>query len=259
MAGPKIQNSGKSPFFNSGWGTILPKIVAISVAFHFAVIAALFGLGQLHFEHKEEPVKVFELVQVAQPQKVAPKFRPKHQPRPEPPKEVKKPEPKPKHEPKPAPKPDLPPEPKIAKEEPKPEPAPEPEVPAEEVSEDDDSMDLPDDMDLPEGIAEESGLNPVGYVDMDPLMQVYLERLKQIIMQNFNPPSGLHVAKTTKTSVQFTVDRFGTITDVSLKRSSGNKTWDHLSVRAIKVSKLPELPANYRDIALSLKFNFTPN
>ena len=117
----------------------------------------------------------------------------------------------------------------------------------------------PDDMDLPEEIAEESGLNPVGYVDMDPLMQVYLERLKKIIMQNFNPPSGLNVSKSTKTSVQFTVDRFGAITNVSLKRSSGNKTWDHLSMRAVQISKLPELPPNYRAPALSLKFNFTPN
>ena len=150
-------------------------------------------------------------------------------------------------------RPELPPEPKIAEERPEPEPAPEPEPPAEE------SMDLPDDMDLPEEIAEESGLNPVGYVDMDPLMQVYLERLKQIIMQNFNPPSGLNVSKSTKTSVQFTVDRFGAITNVSLKRSSGNKTWDHLSMRAVQISKLPELPPNYRAPALSLKFNFTPN
>lgn len=259
MAGPKLQKgSGNSPFFSSGWGAVLPKIIVISVIFHFAVVGILFGLGQLHFDRKEEPVKVFELVQLDQPQRVAPRVRPKRAPAPKPQKEVKKEEPKPKHDPKPQPKPELPPEPKIAKEEPKPAPAPEPEAPAEEVS-DDDAMDLPDDMDLPEGIAEESGLNPVGYVDMDPLMQVYLERLKQLIMQNFNPPSGLHVAKTTKTSVQFTVDRFGNITDVSLKRSSGNKTWDHLSVRAIKVSKLPELPANYRDIALTLKFNFTPN
>ena len=133
----------------------------------------------------------------------------------------------------------------------------EPEEPQEEPVEE--TMDLPEDMDLPDEIAEESGLNPVGYVDMDPLMQVYLERLKQIIMQHFNPPSGLNVTKSTKTSVQFTVDRFGNITDISLRRSSGNKTWDNLSVRAIKISKLPELPPNYRAPALSLNFNFTPN
>ena len=37
-------------------------------------------------------------------------------------------------------------------------------------------MNLPDDMDLPEEIAEESGLNPVGYVDMDPLFAEFMKR-----------------------------------------------------------------------------------
>ena len=227
----------ESPFFRNGWGGKLPKIIIVSVCFHLLIVFSVIFLNKINFEREPEEVKIFELVQVQQPKRVAP----------------------PKARPKPELKPELPPEPKIAEEkpepkpEPEPEPAPEPEPPAEE------SMDLPDDMDLPEEIAEESGLNPVGYVDMDPLMQVYLERLKQIIMQNFNPPSGLNVSKSTKTSVQFTVDRFGAITNVSLKRSSGNKTWDHLSMRAVQISKLPELPPNYRAPALSLKFNFTPN
>ena len=227
----------ESPFFRNGWGGKLPKIIIVSVCFHLLIVFSVIFLNKINFEREPEEVKIFELVQVQQPKRVAP------------PKEIKKEGPKPK----PELKPELPPEPKIAEEKPEPEPAPEPEPPAEE------SMDLPDDMDLPEEIAEESGLNPVGYVDMDPLMQVYLERLKQIIMQNFNPPSGLNVSKSTKTSVQFTVDRFGAITNVSLKRSSGNKTWDHLSMRAVQISKLPELPPNYRAPALSLKFNFTPN
>lgn len=261
MANKKQQEN--TPFFQSGWNGKLPKIVAISLCFHLMIVVGIVVLNKLNFEREPEPVKIFELVQLQQPQKVAPpKARPKKQPpkpQPEQPKEVKKEQPKPK----PEVKKELPPEPKIAKEEPKPEPEPQPEpqpepgAPQEEPVEE--TMDLPDDMDLPEEIAEESGLNPVGYVDMDPLMQVYLERLKQIIMQHFNPPSGLNVTKSTKTSVQFTVDRFGNITDISLRRSSGNKTWDNLSVRAIKISKLPELPPNYRAPALSLNFNFTPN
>ena len=113
-------------------------------------------------------------------------------------------------------------------------------------------------MDLPTAV-EAPSLNPVGSVDMDPLMQVYLERLKQIIMGNFNPPNGLNVPRDAKTTVQFTVDRFGGISAVVLKRSSGNKTWDHLSVRAIQISKVPELPPNYRAPSLVLNFNFTPN
>lgn len=248
----------KSPFFQSGWNGAIARIVVVSLVFHALILLGFVAANSIRFDKEPEPVKVFELVQVSQAKKPAPRQVQKSPP-PKPPEEKREPR---KEEPKPKPKPEvkkeLPPEPKVAKEEkpaPEPEPVPE-EVPEETVEE---SMDLPDDMDLPESIAEESGLNPVGYVDMDPLMQVYLERLKQIIMQNFNPPSGLNVAKSTKTSVQFTVDRFGSITDISLKRSSGNKTWDHLSMRAIRISKLPELPPNYRAPALSLNFNFTPN
>ena len=247
----------ESPFFRNGWGGKLPKIIIVSVCFHLLIVFSVIFLNKINFEREPEEVKIFELVQVQQPKRVAPpKARPKpEKPKQEPPKEIKKEVPKPK----PELKPELPPEPKIAEEKPEPKPAPEPEPAPDPEPPAEESMDLPDDMDLPEEIAEESGLNPVGYVDMDPLMQVYLERLKQIIMQNFNPPSGLNVSKSTKTSVQFTVDRFGAITNVSLKRSSGNKTWDHLSMRAVQISKLPELPPNYRAPALSLKFNFTPN
>lgn len=248
-----------SPFFRGGWNGKLPLLIVVSLAFHILILVGIVVLNKINFTHEPEPVKVFELVQVQAPQKVVRKARPKPAlPKPEPEKSKQEPKREPP-KPKPEVKRELPPEPKIAKEEPKPTPEPEPVPETVAEPEPEETMDLPDDMDLPEEIAEASGLNPVGQVDMDPLMQVYLERLKQIIMQHFNPPSGLNVSKSTKTSVQFTVDRFGNITDISLKRSSGNKTWDHLSVRAIQVSKLPELPPNYRAPALSLNFNFTPN
>ncbi len=70
--------------------------------------------------------------------------------------------------------------------------------------------------------------------------------------------SGMNISKEAITTVQFTVDRFGLISNITLKRSSGNKTWDHLSMRAIQVARVPELPPNYRAPALSLNFNFTP-
>ena len=108
-------------------------------------------------------------------------------------------------------------------------------------------------------VLQASSLNPVGFVDMDPLMQVYLERLKQIIMSNFNPPSNLNIPRDAKTTVQFTVDRFGGISAIVLKNSSGDNSWDALSMRAIRISKLPELPPNYRASSLVLHFNFTPN
>jgi TonB family protein len=208
----------------------------------------------VNFKHEPEPIPVFEMVQVQQA--VQPRPQP---PRPKPmepkPPEPKPLEPKPKPEPKPKVDPQLPPEPKVEEKPPEPEPVEEPQPEPEPEPQDDFDV---DDLDLPTSV-EAPSLNPVGSVDMDPLMQVYLERLKQIIMSNFNPPSNLNVRRDVKTTVQFTVDRFGGITAITLKRSSGNKTWDHLSVRAVQISKVPELPPNFRAPSLVLHFNFTPN
>ena len=231
-------------YFSSDVDSTLVKIIVVAVVFHFLVVAFFIGLHYVNLKPEPEPIPVFEMVQVAQP----PKPRPV-QPRPEP---------KPKTEP---------PKPKVNKELP-PEIKPEPEQKPEEVHEDvppepepepepEEEFDV-DDLDLPKAV-EASSLNPVGSVDMDPRMQVYLEQLKKIIMSNFKPPKDLKVGRDAKTTVQFQVDRFGGITAVILKRSSGNKAWDHLSVRAVQISKVPELPPNYRAPSLVLHFNFTPN
>lgn len=128
--------------------------------------------------------------------------------------------------------------------------------PAKKPKEKDDfdinDLDLPKSFELP-------SLKTVNPIDMDPLMQVFLERAKQKIMSNFNPPNGLSIPRDAKTTVQFSVERSGQITAVLLKRSSSNSTWDHLSVRAVKISKLPELPPTYSGSSLVLQFNFTPN
>ena len=132
----------------------------------------------------------------------------------------------------------------------------EPEKPVEKPKVKDD-FDI-DDLDLQKSF-ELPSLRTVNPIDMDPLMQVFLERAKAKIMSNFNPPNGLSIPRDAKTTVQFSVERSGQITAVLLKRSSSNTTWDHLSVRAVKISKLPELPPTYRGSSLVLQFNFTPN
>lgn len=255
--------SNKNPhieYFSDHDNGMIAKIVICAVIFHVAIVGACIGLHFVDFKEEPEPIPVFEMVQVQQPVKkpAAPRVRP-----PEPPKQEPPPEPPPEVKPRPEPKPkvnqELPPdikpeeepkpEPEEVHEEPAPEPAPEPE-PVDDFDVDD--MDLPATMEAP-------SLNPVGSVDMDPLLQEYLTRLKQIIMSNFNPPASLNVSKKIKTTVQFTVDRLGGISAVTLKLSSGNKTWDHLSVRAVQISKVPELPFNFRAPSLILHFNFTPN
>lgn len=246
----------KIQYFSSEDDGTIVKIIVCAVVFHLAIAGICIGFHYVNFNHEPEPIPVFEMVQVSQP-KVAPMPKP---PKPTP-VEPKPDQPKPKPE-KPKPKVDkqLPPEPKLDEKKPEPEPVEEPQpspTPEPEPEEPVDDFAV-DDLDLPTAV-EASSLNPVGSVDMDPLMQVYLERLKQIIMSNFNPPSNLSVRRDVKTTVQFTVDRFGGITAITLKRSSGNKTWDHLSVRAVQISKVPELPPNFRAPSLVLHFNFTPN
>ena len=249
------QNDENIKYFASDVDSSFVKIIVCAVVFHFLVVAACIAFHYVNFKSEPEPIPVFEMVQVAQPRPPAP---PKTQPPPPKPPEPKPLEPKPKEPPKPKVNkelpPDIKPEPKEKPEEVHEEVPPEPEPPPEEPVDD-----FPvDDMDLPTAV-EAPSLDPVGSVYMDPLMQVYLEQLKKIIMSNFKPPKDLKVDRSAKTTVQFSVDRFGGITGVILKRSSGNKAWDHLSVRAIQISKVPELPPNYRAPSLVLNFNFTPN
>ncbi|MBR2272511.1 MAG: TonB C-terminal domain-containing protein [Fibrobacter sp.] len=173
---------------------------------------------------------------------------PKEKPQPEKVKTVEKK--KPVEKTKPVEKPVEKPAKKVAekkKEEPKPKAKPK-----EKDDFDINDLDLPKSFELP-------SLKAVNPIDMDPLMQVFLERAKQKIMSNFNPPNGLSIPRDAKTTVQFSVERSGQITAVLLKRSSSNSTWDHLSVRAVKISKLPELPPTYSGSSLVLQFNFTPN
>ena len=165
--------------------------------------------------------------------------------------EVKKPEEvKPEEKPKPEEKKIEKPE-KKTPEKKKPEPKPK-KKPKKEDDFDIGDLNLKKSFELP-------SLKAVNPIDMDPLMQVFLERAKAKIMSNFNPPNGLSIPQDAKTTVQFSVSRSGEITGVLLKRSSSNSTWDHLSVRAVKISRLPELPPTYSGSSLVLQFNFTPN
>lgn len=233
-------------YFASDVDSTLLKIIVCAVVFHLAIVGACIGLHYVKIQKEPEKIPVFELVQMAPP---APTPKPPAPPKTQPPKPKPKPKPKVNKKLPPAIKPEPKEKPEEVVED---QPPPEPEQ-KEPVD------DFPvDDMDLPVAV-EAPSLDPVGSVDMDPLMQVYLEQLKKIIMSNFRPPKDLKVGRDAKTTVQFTVDRFGGITAVILKRSSGNKAWDHLSVRAIQISKVPELPPNYRAPSLVLNFNFTPN
>lgn len=241
--------------FESGHKEAMPRILGVSVAFHLALLLVIVVTSWTMREPPRPMIPVFELVKVDQPSRVRasrpkpPAPAPKNIP--EPPQPVK---PEPKTAVKPQVKPQLKPEirPNALPEPKQVEPAPA-EVASAPASETSD-MDMPK-MDMPD-FGGMPALRPVGMVDMDPLMQVYLERLVAILMQNFNPPSGTEVKRGTKTSVQFTIERSGLITGIVLRHSSGNGVWDRLSMRAVQIAKVPPLPPNYRAPVLPLVFDF---
>lgn len=238
--------------FESGHKEAFPRIFGASLAFHVGLVLLIFLLSWSLQEDATPVIPVFELVNVQQPVRPRPaRPRPPEPTPPKPPEPVKpqaKPEPKPEIKPqlKPEVKPALKPE---VKRQPQPvaEPVSEPAPPEEPVM--DMPLDMPDFDNLP-------ALRPVGAVDMDPLLQVYLERLVAILMQNFNPPSGMDVRRGTRTAVQFTIERSGAITSIVLRQSSGNAVWDRLSMRAVQIAKVPPLPPNYRAPVLPLVFDF---
>jgi len=243
--------------FESGHREAMPRILGASLAFHLGLLVLVVLVSWSMKESPKPVIPVFELVQVQKPRPRASRPKP-----PVPPVEEQQP-PTPKPEVQPEPKPQVKPQvksqlkPEIrpnAKPEPqKPAPAPSPAAPTAPAPATDNSMDMP--LDMPD-FGDMPSLRPVGAVDMDPLLQVYLERLVAILMQNFNPPSGTTIRQGTKTSVQFTIERTGAITGIVLRKSSGNDVWDQLSVRAVKISRVPPLPPNYRAPVLPLVFDF---
>ena len=238
------------------------SIIAASLLFHLIVIVALFliiWLGPV--KESPSPIPFFEMVSVAPPPPVSmpePVVEPTRMPEP-----VSTPVLKP--EPRPEPKPELKPEPKPEpKSEPKPEPKPIPKAPPTPsekpvpVPASAPSMDMP--MDLPSDIKNKNmempAIRTLGNVIMDSELQAYLDRLVRLIYQNFNPPSGTEIAKGTKSSVQFQISRNGEIGEVVLRSSSGNSIWDRLAMRAVQITKPPQLPPSYTAENLPLIFDF---
>jgi len=229
------------------------SIIAASLLFHFAVVAALLIAVWLRpAKENPTPIPFFEMVNVAPPPP-APSKPVQKPPEPEPiPEPVAEPEPVPiKQELKPEPKP-------IAKQEPKPktEHKPEPKHTTTEPTQSH-SMDMPDlpsdikskDMDMP-------ALTVLSDVTMDPQMLAYINTLVQLLYRNFNPPAGTEISKGTKSTVQFQIARNGEINEVVLRSSSGNGIWDRLAVRAVQITKPPPLPPSFTAENLICKFDF---
>ncbi len=231
-------------------------IMAVSLSFHFLIVAALLIVIWLKPPRENPPpIPFFEMVNVAPPpptQKRAPD--PVPEPKPEP-------IPEPLPAPTPIPKPNLKPEPKPVPKPipvPQPPPTPKPATPAPAEPAPAPSMDMP--MDLPSDVKKPDmdmpAVRTIGNITMDSQLQAYLSRLVTLLYQNFNPPAGTEIKRGTKSTVQFQIARNGEISEVVLRSSSGNAVWDRLAMRAVQITKPPPLPPSYTAENLPLFFDF---
>lgn len=80
----------------------------------------------------------------------------------------------------------------------------------------------------------------------------WLTTMLQLIQRNWNSKQQVAGA----TTVRFTVQRDGSITDVEVARSSGYAVLDLTAQRALLTTKLPPLPAAYPNPQLTINLNF---
>ena len=83
----------------------------------------------------------------------------------------------------------------------------------------------------------------------------YVAEMLQIIHRNWRQQQGAKGA----TIMRFVIDRQGTLSDISVSRSSGNFMLDQAATRALTLTKLPDLPREYTNptLTVNLEFNFT--
>jgi protein TonB len=83
----------------------------------------------------------------------------------------------------------------------------------------------------------------------------YVGEMLQIIHRNWRQQQGARGV----TVMRFVIDRQGTLSDISVARSSGNFLLDQAATRALTLTKLPPLPREYTNptLTVNLDFNFT--
>lgn len=212
-------------------------LVIVTVV-HGAFLVVLFGYA-LFAPKPKRVVAVFELVSAERP-----KLRPLAPKDPEPP--VEKP-PEPTRAPE-APaltsKPKNPvsaskPEPKVTRPAP-----PDPTLPVKEVPQ------------------ENSNNNPVqvSNAPADPRLASWAGRVKRLVEQKWNPPSGVGAENGAKTVISFEVQRDGNIENVTVKQSSGTQLLDDLAKRTIqRLERVAPIPESFPGDLLKVSYEFIYN
>src|SRR5215475_2909204 len=88
----------------------------------------------------------------------------------------------------------------------------------------------------------------------------YIESVKRRIQQNWLQNTidpNVRAARMAKTTMEFTIQRDGTVKDIKLFQSSGNQSMDNSGQRALLASSpLPALPSDYNGTYVNVTFDF---
>lgn len=111
---------------------------------------------------------------------------------------------------------------------------------------------------LPYAAVGSSGLQ--GQISLDVVdfeFTYYLIQVRNEVIQNWTPPSGMASASNRPVSVYFRIARNGVLSDIRLENASGVEFYDRSTMRAVTLSNpLPPLPLGYRGATLGVHFEF---
>jgi TonB family protein len=92
-----------------------------------------------------------------------------------------------------------------------------------------------------------------GYLDVaDFCCPAYLATMRDMVIRNWSSKQGVQA----NAQLRFVIQRTGRIVDISVEQSSGRQDLDFLASRALQLAKLPPLPAEFTEPALTVHFVF---
>ena len=230
----------------------------LSILLHLLVLMALAVWGGLTPMTPLQPHHVLQVRMATLPDEPAPQVVTTEPPPPAPEPEITPPEPEPVAvEPEPEPEPLLPPK-EVPDEVEAAEPDPEPEPPAPQPQVQDAAPDpTPDAPAATEVVAEVSG-PAVHSTDQVFPFDYYLRTVQNNIARKWQPKQlGFRGQSSRACVVHFVISRTGSISQVTLVRSSGVSLYDREAVRAVKATRMPPLPAKFTSPQLGVTFTFT--
>jgi len=96
-----------------------------------------------------------------------------------------------------------------------------------------------------------------GVVETDQAVYAYYEAIWSRIKSEWALPRGILPSTNLEAVVDVTVSRSGSVTSLSIERSSGNRYFDQSAIRAIrKASPFPPIPASIRGSSIDLGIRF---